>query len=151
MCYYHTYGVPVVITNSSNVIGPGQDSEKFLPRAIALIEAGDSVPIHVRYGREGSRVYNGVRNVADALWWILRPPTIQPERYHLPGGEEMTNLALAQMAARILGKRLWFHYVEVDAVRPGWDAHYAVLGGRLERYGWKLVTTVEETLVEMLT
>ncbi len=153
IAYWRTYGVPVVITNSSNVIGPGQDSEKFLPRLIDAVETEAEVAIHTSDGRPGSRFYNPVQNVADAIMFVLdrKPATHgRPDRYHLSGGEEMTNLELACEVAQRLGKPLCYRLVDVHGLRPGYDRRYAELGGRLRELGWSPPVTLGDALKEML-
>ncbi len=150
--YWQTFDVPVIITNSSNVIGPGQDAEKFLPRVIDAVVLGEEVIVHQHKGVTGTRVWNPVENVASALLFILnRPSHAYPPRYHLSGGEWMSNLELAGLVAQTLGRELRYRMVEVGDLRPGYDTHYAMLSGRLEELGWEPPTTVEKTLKEMLT
>lgn len=94
--YWRTYGVPVVITNCMNVIGPGQYPEKFVPMVIEkLLRWGEHVPVHAelmpdpspqqfcvkcmsgihqdnQHGtwEAGSRFYTHVSNVSSALQFI---------------------------------------------------------------------------------
>src|SRR5690606_4952093 len=44
--YWRTYQLPVVLTRTMNLIGPGQDAEKFVPMVIRRVLAGETVPIH---------------------------------------------------------------------------------------------------------
>lgn len=44
--YFHTYGLPITITNCSNNFGPFQDPEKFLPRMITNLIAGEKVKVY---------------------------------------------------------------------------------------------------------
>ena len=70
--YWRTYKVPVVITNSNNIIGKNQHPEKFVPKIIELIKADKEVQIHVTKKRPGRRNYNPVDNIGDALMFILK-------------------------------------------------------------------------------
>jgi len=66
--YWRTYGVPVVITNTMNIVGEMQDPEKYVPMIIKKVLAGDTVKIHASpTGEIGSRYYLHARNQADAL------------------------------------------------------------------------------------
>lgn len=58
--YWRTYGIPVVITQSNNIVGPNQDPEKFVPKIIELIKKQKPVPIHTFNGTLGKRYYNPV-------------------------------------------------------------------------------------------
>lgn len=73
--YWRTYGLPVVITNTMNIVGEMQDPEKFLPMIIRTMRGrpGDpgSVTVHTSpEGVPGSRFYLHARNLADA-WLFL--------------------------------------------------------------------------------
>lgn len=65
--YWRTFGVPVVITNTMNIIGEMQSSEKFLPKTMRAVAAGEPATVHVSpEGQPGSRFYLHARNLADA-------------------------------------------------------------------------------------
>jgi dTDP-glucose 4,6-dehydratase len=154
IAYWKTYRVPVVITNSNNIVGKGQDSEKFVPKIISLINSGQKVTIHTSNGLPGKRYYNPVENTADALLYIVnRPATMydallnnKPDRYNLSGGTELDNLEMAQLVAKILGKPLKYELVDAESVRPGYDQFYAKTDGSLSESGWIAPITLEEGL-----
>ena len=71
--YWRTYGVPLVLTNTMNIIGERQDPEKFMPMVIKRVLEGRVVQVHGSPGgRPGSRYYLHARNQADALLYLLR-------------------------------------------------------------------------------
>lgn len=154
IAYWKTYGVPVVITNSNNIVGRNQDAEKFVPKIIHLIKAGKTVQIHTSNGKPGRRYWNPVQNVADALMFIsAREPSKynrgtvdKPDRYNLSGGKELDNLEMAQLIAERLGKSLKYELFDVEGLRPGYDVFYAHTKGRLDELGWKPPYTLEESL-----
>lgn len=159
IAYWRTYGVPVVITNSNNIVGTGQDAEKFVPKLIEWIRNDDEVIIHTQNGRPGTRFYNPVGNVAAALLFILgrRPRRYladvssemranQPDRYILPGGKKLNNLEIARLVAGLLGKELKYKTVDVDSIRPGYDEFYTDTSGRLLELGFIPPVTLEEGL-----
>lgn len=153
--YWSTYGVPVVITNSNNIVGPRQDEEKYLAKLIGLISNNERVQIHVSNGRPGTRYYNPVQNVADALKFILdRSPyerdSDRPPRFNLPGGEELNNLQLAELVADSLGKKLHYELVDVSTIRPGYDEFYARTDGALQHMGWKPIISLREALPDII-
>lgn len=81
--YWRTYGVPVVITNTMNIIGEMQDPEKFLPMIIRTMRGRpgdpDTVTVHTAPdGTPGSRFYLHARNLADA-WLFLTRQFLEPE------------------------------------------------------------------------
>ena len=141
--YRRTYDVPVVVTNSSNIIGPMQDAEKFLPRVTRAVLSGGVVTIHQHLGVVGSRFYDVVDNVASALVFICER-TMSGE-YQLGPGTELTNLEMAQRIADTLELPLNYELVEVGSIRPGYDQHYHHVGNILS--GWEPVSTFDEGLV----
>lgn len=147
--YYHTYKLPLIITNSNNVIGKNQHPEKFVPKIIDLIKNDKTVTIHVAGTLYGKRYYNPVENVADALKFILKAPYNRSDRvprYSLLGGEVLNNLDMAEKVAKILGKKLKYREVEATKVRPGYDAFYEQGEDTLLDMGWTPPFTLEEGL-----
>lgn len=152
IAYFKTYYLPIVITNSNNIVGPNQNPEKFVPKLVQLINAGKEVTIHTVNGQPGRRHWNPVENVADALLFIskitpsLYPQADRPDRYGLGGGHELDNLEMAQLIAKLLGKPLTYNTLEGETVRPGYDASYPKTEGALEKLGWTPPVTLEEGL-----
>lgn len=150
--YWKTYGVPVVITNSNNIIGEGQRKENFIPKLIEYIKSGKEVPIYTAHGKPGKRYWNPVNNVSDGIKFILgRTPVMYPEsdrpdRYSLGGGKELDNLEMAQLIAKILKKPLKYQLVDAETIRPGYDESYAKTSSNLEKIGWHPIETLEEGL-----
>jgi dTDP-glucose 4,6-dehydratase len=157
IAYWKTYGVPVVITNSNNIVGFNQNKEKFIPKVIDLIKRGEVVKIHTVNGKPGKRHYNPVQNIAAALQAILEmkpvdyPDSDRPDRYSLPGGEELDNLEMAQLIASIMGRELKHELVDAETVRPGYDQFYPRTdGGRLIDLGFKPPVTLSYELAKIV-
>jgi len=154
---WRTYGIPVVITNTMNMIGERQDIEKFLPMLISKISAGEAVDIHGSKDCIGSRYYLHARNHADALLFLIKntKPTEYsdslekisvPDRYNIVGDIEINNLELAQMVAKILNKPLRYNLVDFHKSRPGHDRRYALDGTKLKNMGWHAPISFKESL-----
>ena len=142
--YWRTYGLPIMITNTMNLIGEMQDPEKFLPMTMRKIMKGETVTIHGSLqGEIGSRFYLHARNQADALLYLLNQnfPTYgqsqTPEKFHIVGEREVNNLELAQMIAKYLEKPLKYEIVDFHTSRPGHDLRYALDGSKLATAGWR--------------
>lgn len=159
--YWRTYGVPLVITNTMNNIGEMQDMEKFVPKVIAAVMAGDTVQIHGTAEQLGSRFYLHARNHADALLFLLRRGDVTmydpelhkdsetlPDRYNITGEEQIDNLAMAKAVAHVLNKELYYELTDFHSSRPGHDAHYGLDGSKIEALGWVPPYSLYESLVK---
>ena len=152
IAWWRTYGVPVVITNLMNVYGERQ-CEKFVPTLIGRILRGETVQIHGTPDEIGSRNYLHARNAASAWLFILGlppamfPQALRPDRYNIAGLEPVSNLALAQEIADILGKPLKYELTGFDVKnRPGHDPHYLLDMAKLTALGWKPPVDFHESL-----
>jgi dTDP-glucose 4,6-dehydratase len=157
IAYWRTYGVPLIITNTMNIIGERQDGEKFVPLLISKIMKGEEVTIHGTEGNVGKRFYLHARNQADAILFLLKnhdpkpymdTQTVveRPDRFNIVGEKELDNLTLAHMVADILGKPLKYKLLDFHAARPGHDRRYALDGSKINTRGWKIPINFEESL-----
>jgi dTDP-glucose 4,6-dehydratase len=159
--YWRTYDIPLVITNTMNIIGPMQDPEKYVPMVIRNVIDGETVTIHGTDEQIGSRFYLHARNQADALVTLLEggagmPYSIatefdqhEPDRYNVVGEVELNNLELAQMIADVLGKPLKYELVDFHSTRPGHDLRYALDGSKIKRdYDWEPPVKFQDSLAQ---
>lgn len=161
--YWRTYGVPLVITNTMNIIGEMQDPEKFVPKIMQYVVKGKVMPLHASAnGQMGSRFYLHARNLADAWLWLTRNYLEKAEgfaalpaydkgfhdlaRWNIVGEREVTNLEMAQMIAGHMGKELLWEAVDFHSSRPGHDLRYALDGSKLAAAGWKAPYSLDESL-----
>lgn len=153
--YWRTYDLPIVITNTMNIIGEMQDPEKFLPMLIKGIKIGRKVTIHANAdgSKIGSRYYLHARNQADALLFLLKNVEFPRYadgndigRFNVVGEYEISNLELAQKVADILGKELRYELVDFHSSRPGHDLRYALDGSKMAALGWKAPLSFDESL-----
>lgn len=151
--YWRTYSVPVIITNTMNIIGEKQDGEKYLPKIVKNVLEGTSLTVHAKDGVAGSRFYLHARNAADAVQFILdkvEPPMFpnvnEPERFNIVSDNELDNLEFAKMVADIMGKPLKYEFIDVHTVRPGHDPKYGLDGQKLKDYGYEYPVNFEQSL-----
>lgn len=153
--YWRTYGVPVVITNTMNILGEMQDPEKFVPKTMRALMAGEPVTVHVSPdGRPGSRFYLHARNLADAWLWLLckHEPQMygdhdRPSRFHIVGEREVTNLEMVRELAALMGiTDPKLDLVDFHSSRPGHDLRYALDGSKLAAAGWSPPLPLQESL-----
>src|SRR3989344_2453078 len=122
MAYHNTYGLAVTITNCSNNFGPNHFPEKFIPLAITNLLEGKKVPVYT----PGNQVRDWlhVDDHSRAIDLVLQKGKIG-ETYCIGGmTEEISNLDVAKMIVKILGKT----EDDIDLVkdRPGHDVKYAI-------------------------
>jgi dTDP-glucose 4,6-dehydratase len=162
--YWRTYGVPVVLTNTMNIIGERQDVEKFVPLTLHCIRNSKPVQIHAmkenREWKSGSRFYLHARNQADALRFIIfnlldkklrySDGLEKPERFNVRGEVEIANDEMVFLIAKILGlnkkNEELVSYMDVQGARPGHDLRYALDGSKLKSLGWNPPVSFEESL-----
>lgn len=151
--YWRTYGLPLAITNTMNIIGEMQDPEKFVPMVIKKIHLNEVVEIHGSTdGIIGSRFYLHARNQADGLLHVLKQDFIpygkadRPVKYNIVGEKEYNNLELARLIAKIMGKSIKYKIVDFHSSRPGHDLRYALDGKKMKDSGWQPPLTFEDSL-----
>lgn len=168
--YWRTFGVPLILTSTMNIIGERQDPEKYVPMLIHRIRNEETVTIHASpKGQPGSRFYLHARNQADALLYLVRthlerdffdripdwvdgesltysPGCLRPPKYNIVGEKEIDNLQLAQLVAEYVGKDLKYELVDFHSQRPGHDLRYALDGSKIARLGWKAPIPLEDSL-----
>lgn len=131
--YYHTYGLPITISNCSNNFGPYQFPEKIIPLAITNLLEGKKVPIYGDglYVRDWLYVEDHCR----AIDLILQKGKVG-ETYCIGGlTEDINNLDVAKKIIKILGKSE--DSIEFVKDRPGHDRRYAVDWSKIKNeLGW---------------
>jgi len=140
--YWKTYQLPVIITRSSNNLGPFQFPEKLIPLAITNALENKPIPI---YG-DGLNVRDWIF-VADhcrALDFVLQKGK-PGEVYNISADQEKTNLELIHQVLDMMDKpRSLITFV---ADRPGHDRRYALDIGKISReLDWAPTYSFEEAL-----
>jgi len=141
--YYHTYNLPITISNCSNNFGPYQFPEKIIPLAITNLLEGKKVPIYGDglYVRDWLYVEDHCR----AIDLILKKGKIS-ETYCVGGlTEDINNLEVIKKILKILGKNEGM--IEYVKDRPGHDRRYAVDWSKIKNeLGWKPLYSFDEWL-----
>jgi len=149
--YFHTYGLPVLITNCSNNYGPFQFPEKLIPLMILNGTERRSLPI---YGTGGNvRDWLHVEDHCAGIMLVLARGRLG-EKYNIGGGNERTNLEIVDRICDTLddlrpsgeSHRALKTFV---ADRPGHDLRYAIDATKIRReLGWAPSYTFEAGLRE---
>jgi dTDP-glucose 4,6-dehydratase len=138
--YYVTYGMPVLITRSSNNYGPRQFPEKLIPLMITNALQGKPLPV---YG-DGLNVRDWiyVEDNFRAIDLVLHKGKIG-EVYNIGGGNEWRNIDLVNLICEILAELTEKPVDEYKKLitfvkdRPGHDRRYALSIDKIKReLGW---------------
>ena len=138
--YFHTYGLPTLITNCSNNYGPFQFPEKLIPLTILNALAGRPLPI-----------YGDGQNIRDWLYVTDHCRAIDlalaqgrpGETYNVGGNAERNNLWLVEQLCAILdelrpSKEPYKNLITFVRDRPGHDRRYAIDCRKLQtELGWQ--------------
>ncbi len=149
VAYANTYKLPVMISHCMNVFGERQHIEKFIPLTVRAVLEGSTLSIHANATKtkSGSRCYIHARNVAAATLFLLDNGT-PGEKYNIVGEREVSNLAMAQLIAKTLGKPLKYKLVDFHSSRPGHDLRYALDGCKMRKMGWTIPVGFEQSLAK---
>jgi dTDP-glucose 4,6-dehydratase len=149
--YFHTYGLPVIVTHATNNYGPYQFPEKLIPLALGRAIKGEPVPL---YGTgENVRDWLHVDDHADGLIAAAlrgRPGQV----YLMGGGNERSNRDVLETLLSALNElaptgRDHRELISFVPDRPGHDFRYAVDISKAEReLGWRPVVPFEQGLRE---
>ncbi|MBI9062428.1 MAG: dTDP-glucose 4,6-dehydratase [Marinilabiliaceae bacterium] len=150
--YFHTYGMPVVISNCSNNYGPNQFPEKLIPLAINNIKNNKPIPI---YGKgENIRDWLYVIDHAIAIDLIFHKGE-NGETYNIGGNNEWTNIQLIHKLCEVmddlLGREKGASEKLITFVkdRAGHDMRYAIDSSKLmNELGWEPSLQFEEGIVK---
>jgi len=157
--YFHTYRLPVIITNCSNNYGPFQFPEKLIPLMILNAAEGRALPI---YGDGGNvRDWLHVEDHCAGLLLALRNGQAG-EKYNIGGGGERTNLEVVDRLCASLddllpsssnpamkGASSYRSLKTMVPDRPGHDRRYAIDASKIRReLGWQPRHSFESGLHE---
>jgi len=146
--YYHTYGLPMVISNCSNNYGSHQFPEKLLPLMINNIVHSKPLPV---YGKgENVRDWLWVNDHARAIDVIFHQGKLG-ETYNIGGFNEWKNIDIVHLLCSIMDKKLGRADGESAKLityvkdRAGHDMRYAIDATKLNReLGWEPSLQFEE-------
>lgn len=149
--YFHTYGLPTLITNCSNNYGPYHFPEKLIPLMCINILLGKPLPV---YG-DGQNVRDWlyVGDHCEALDAVISQGT-PGETYNIGGNNEVKNLDLVTQLCELMdelaptlpvspAKQL----ISFVTDRPGHDRRYAIDAHKIKtELGWEPQVSVSEGL-----
>lgn len=161
--YWRSFGIPLIITNTMNNFAEMQSSSKYPVMIQKALMANEEVTVHVSEKDEiGTRYYIHSQNFANALIFLIKnkPPyrhqpeqVDRPDRYNIAGDKKLSNLEIAELIAKLMGKDLKLKYVKINfhSTRPGHDLHYALDNTKITELGWTPPISFEESLKNTIT
>lgn len=131
--YYHTYGLPVTISNCSNNYGPYQFPEKIIP--LFIINALNDKPLPVYGDGKSVRDYIFVEDHCRGIDEVIHKGKVG-ETYCIGGESEKNGIEIAETVLTALGKpRSLIQFVED---RLGHDRRYAISNSKAKKdLGWE--------------
>lgn len=149
--YFHTYGMPIVISNCSNNYGPYQFPEKLLPLMINNIKHHKALPI---YGNGMfTRDWLWVEDHAAAIDLVYHRGR-NGQTYNIGGNNEWTNIDLVHQLCKVMDTLLERpegtskELITFVKDRPGHDKRYAIDATKIkEELGWEPTVQIEEGLM----
>lgn len=146
--YFHTYGMPTMITNCSNNYGPYHFPEKLIPLMCINILLGKPLPV---YGDgQNIRDWLYVEDHCRALDVVINSG-VPGETYNIGGNNEVKNLDLVEQLCELMDElasdlpvRPAKDLITFVKDRAGHDRRYAIDASKIEReLGWTPQETVE--------
>jgi dTDP-glucose 4,6-dehydratase len=152
--FWHTYRMPIVISNCSNNYGPNQFPEKLIPLFINNILLKKPLPV---YGKgENVRDWLHVEDHAEAIDKAFHDGKVG-ETYNIGGHNEWTNIDLIKLLCDQMDSKLGRTPGESQKLityvtdRAGHDLRYAIDADKIDKaLGWTPKYTFEEGLSETI-
>ncbi len=154
--YFHTYGLPALITNCSNNYGPFHFPEKLIPLIFNNALNGRDLPV---YG-DGTNVRDWLYVIdhCRAILTVLHKGTLG-ETYNIGGNNEKQNIEIVHTVCDLLDQKVGLlpsgeprrSLIRFVKDRPGHDKRYAIDATKIkEQLGWTPSVTFEEGIVKTI-
>ncbi len=154
--YFHTYNLPVMITNCSNNYGPYQFPEKLIPLIFNNCLKGIPLPV---YG-DGKNVRDWlfVKDHCEAIIAVLQNG-ILGNSYNIGGNNEKQNIEVVKIICDLLDEKLGFlksgkprrSLITYVTDRLGHDRRYAIDASKIaSQVGWQPQVTFEEGIAQTI-
>ena len=147
--YFHTYSLPVTVSNCSNNYGPYHFPEKLVP--LVILNAVEGKPLPVYGDGKNVRDWLYVEDHCDAIWLILKKGKAG-ETYNIGGNCEKQNIEVVKAICAVLEElspskqiqdsklriKNYSDLISFVGDRPGHDRRYAINCDKIKNeLGWK--------------
>ncbi|MFT6069459.1 MAG: dTDP-glucose 4,6-dehydratase [Bacteriovoracaceae bacterium] len=145
--FFHTYGLPILITRCSNNYGPFQFPEKLIPLMINNAISNKKLPV---YGDgKNIRDWIHVHDHVDAIWTVWSKG-ISGEVYNVGGKSEVQNIEVVKLILKHLGKSE--DLISYVKDRLGHDRRYAIDNSKIQNeLGWVPKRSFDEGLSDTIS
>ncbi|MEM9808876.1 MAG: dTDP-glucose 4,6-dehydratase [Cyanobacteria bacterium P01_D01_bin.56] len=140
--YFHTYGLPTLITNCSNNYGPYQFPEKLIPLMCLNILLGKPLPV---YGDgQNVRDWLHVEDHCSAIATVLQKAA-PGETYNIGGNNQVRNIDIVEQLCKLMDELAdelptspARELITFVPDRPGHDRRYGIDSSKIQReLGWQ--------------
>ncbi len=148
--YFHTYDLPILITNCSNNYGPYQFPEKLIPLVLNNGLHGEELPVYGDGGNVRDWLY--VRDHCEAIALVVEQGVVG-ESYNIGGHNEMNNLQVVELLCAMLDEKVGMlpsgeprtSLITFVNDRLGHDRRYAIDADKIDQQlGWTPKLTFEQ-------
>jgi dTDP-glucose 4,6-dehydratase len=154
LSYYHTYGLPVILSHCGNNYGPMQHNEKLIPTVILACLNQSPIPV---YG-DGSHIRDWiyVEDHCAAIGRLLQSG-VTGESYNVGAHSERSNIALVNEICALMdeihpAKKPYASLIRYVTDRPGHDWRYALDTGKITtELQWSAHTSFKAGLRKTIT
>ena len=155
--YFHTYGLPILITNCSNNYGPYQFPEKLIPLMLNNGRQGKDLPVYGDGGNVRDWLY--VQDHCEAIVRVLEQGRLG-ESYNIGGHNEKNNLQVVELLCDMLDEQLGLlpsgkerrSLITFVKDRLGHDRRYAIDAEKIDKeLGWTPKYTFEQGMEKTVT
>lgn len=143
--YYKTFGVPTIITRSSNNFGPYQYPEKLIP--LFITNAMEDQPLPLYGDGKNVRDWLYVLDNCEAIDVVMHRGT-DGEIYNIGGGHEMQNIQITHLILKHLAKP--DSLIKPVADRLGHDRRYSIEINKMKKLGWEPKHPFQEAMTETI-
>lgn len=148
--YFHTYGLPVVLSSCSNNYGPDQYPEKLIPLTIQNIVNENSV--HVYGDGKNIRDWLYVKDHVEAIDLIFKKGKVGTT-YNIGGNNEIRNIEIINRLIALVDSQLGRpegyskRLITYVTDRPGHDYRYSIDSTKIQKeLGWTPKTAFQKGL-----
>ena len=155
--YFHTYGLPVLLTNCSNNYGPYQFPEKLIPLMLNNGMQGKELPVYGDGGNVRDWLY--VQDHCEAIVRVVEQGRLG-EAYNIGGHNEKNNLQVVALLCDMLDEKLGplpsgetrRSLITFVKDRLGHDRRYAIDANKIDQeLGWTPKYTFEQGIEKTVT